>query len=209
MLQHLRSTNRPWTAAAACERAHAAPVSGRISRRRATRRARGDGRRRCGSGAGRAEPSGNGRKEQARSRGRGHPWLRSQRSCSCIYARRLPHGRLCYLLVIMDAQTALAVALGVATISTLGWYNAGRVRNALSRGTIKRPPPIEGLPDPDPLMEFDLASSHTRNFLYANKVRWSSSGQTKVVLTIADSAIPVLPDDGAPADAYQPLDRGR
>jgi hypothetical protein len=79
----------------------------------------------------------------------------------------------------MDAQTALAVALGVATISTLGWYNAGRVRNALSRGMAKRPPPIEGLPDPDPLMEFDLASSNTRNFPYANKVRWSSSAQTK------------------------------
>jgi hypothetical protein len=79
----------------------------------------------------------------------------------------------------MDAHTALAIALGVATLSTLAWYNAGRVRNALSRGMVKRPPPIEGLPDPDPLMEFDLANSNTRNFLYANKVRWSSSAQTK------------------------------
>jgi hypothetical protein len=83
----------------------------------------------------------------------------------------------------MDAHTALAIALGVATLSTLAWYNAGRVRNALSRGMVKRPPPIEGLPDPDPLMEFDLANSNTRNFLYANKVRWASSAQLKVILT--------------------------
>jgi hypothetical protein len=207
MLQRQRSTNRPWTAAAACARANAAPVSARISRRRATRRARGDGRRRCGGGAGQAEPSGNGRKERARSRGRGHPWLRSQRSCSCIYARRLLHGRACHLLVIMDAQTALAIALGAATLSTLAWYNTGRVRNALSWGTVKRPPPIEGLPDPDPLTDFDLSNSNTRNFLYANKVRWSSSAYTKVILTFADRAVPVLPDDGAPADAHQPLDR--
>jgi hypothetical protein len=210
MLQRQRSTDRPWTAAAACAQADAAPVSARISRRRATRRARGDGRRRCGSGAGQAEPSTNGRKEQARSRGRGHPWLRSlrsQRSRSCIYARPCPHGRLCFLLAIMDAKTGLAIALGAGTLSTLAWYNAGRVRNALSRGMIKRSPLIEGLPDPDPLMDFDLANSNTRNFLYANKVHWPSSAYTKVILTFADRAVPVLPDDGAPAHAHQPLDR--
>jgi hypothetical protein len=76
----------------------------------------------------------------------------------------------------MDGSTTyttygLAIALGATTLSSLVWYKSDHLRSMLQWTGRKRLPPIEGLPDPDPLLDFDIVNASTRNFLYANKVR--------------------------------------
>jgi hypothetical protein len=66
----------------------------------------------------------------------------------------------------MDSVAGLASIAGL--VGALAWWLLRRKPDACL-------PPIEGLADPDPLLEFDLGNAATRNYLYANKVRSTSS----------------------------------
>jgi hypothetical protein len=79
------------------------------------------------------------------------------------------------------ANYTLAATLGIATVAVFAWAKPDALQHLLTRcggdmgkGRQKRPPPIEGLSDPDPLHDFDLSTATMRNRMYANKVSYGA-----------------------------------
>ena len=70
--------------------------------------------------------------------------------------------------------------------------------------------PGSSLPDPDPLVNFDLETATARNFVYANKTVRYPYYQVKEMLSERTCLLTSDPADyGTPAHARQPLDRDR
>lgn len=90
------------------------------------------------------------------------------------------------------AEVALALAFGVLAIaSILSRHGSLKglpalkslVPSSLPFTRPRRGPPIEGLPDPDPLHGFVLENATTRNHVYVNKVNEDALRTMKVKLT--------------------------
>ena len=110
-----------------------------------------------------------------------------------------------------------AIAAAVVLIGLRSWLSSRRrqhVRTTDGRLESKEERealiPGSSLPDPDPLVNFDLKTATARNFVYANKTVRYPYYQVKEMLSECTRLLTsALADYGTSAHACQPLDRDR
>ncbi|OCH90583.1 hypothetical protein OBBRIDRAFT_793135 [Obba rivulosa] len=91
------------------------------------------------------------------------------------------------ILTYLNSHDALVILLALLACGILKWRNqaavlgSGRDRDSWTRVPLRQPQELtkervqpgkqleEGLPDPDPLLDFDLSTARTRDYVYVNR----------------------------------------